>query len=160
MRPLAVNIVAARLTWQPALVPMDDGRWRIRLLWIRTFDPDIAVRVERAGGLTRLVAIEFIWVGKESVWRRRRVERLLDAAEWTELETMIDESDFWKTPTNKFSTGLDGSRWILEVVEGRRYHVVDRWALPKSFPHEMGGRLLDLSGLDLHPRGEWTSTDP
>jgi len=48
---------------------------------------------------------------------------------------------FWSMPTSETVKGLDGTDWVLEVVEAARYHVAHRWC-PKAGPFADCCRLL------------------
>ena len=43
----------------------------------------------------------------------------------------------------------DGAQWIVEVREGARYHVVDRWSPDEGRIYEIGRHLMSLSGEKL-----------
>ncbi len=52
----------------------------------------------------------------------------IQADKWEELLARISRAQFWSTPTKEnYSSGYDGSRWVLEGQGHGKYHVVDRW---------------------------------
>jgi hypothetical protein len=65
------------------------------------------------------------------------------------FESLLDKADFWSLgPGRACITCRDGSDWLLEGVQGGRYHVVLRWS-PKDGPfREACERLMKLSGVD------------
>jgi len=52
----------------------------------------------------------------------------LTEAEVKELTTLYDKLDFFNLNTRDKMQGKDGSKWILEVVDERKYHVIVRWS--------------------------------
>ncbi len=52
----------------------------------------------------------------------------LTELEVKEVRTLYDKLDFFRLNTRDKTKGKDGSEWILEVVDGRKYHVVVRWS--------------------------------
>ncbi len=126
------------------------GRSRIRFLWLRSFQPGVAVRVEFIPGATELVAIELDGAGGYAPGTvARRMERSLLPEDRGKLQQTLAESDFWNLPTRESRLGLDGAEWIIEVAEHDRYHVVDRWSGGEV--ETLGLLLLDLSQLEPDP---------
>jgi hypothetical protein len=132
------------------LVKPSDGRIHIRFLWLRTFHPGIAVRVENDGNDTHLVAIELDGAGGYAPGAvGRRTERSLSSAEWVSLQEEIADSKFWRRSTSKEILGLDGAEWIVEIAEHNRYHVITRWN--GGTIEQLGRHLLTLSQLEPDP---------
>jgi hypothetical protein len=132
------------------LVKPSDGRIHIRFLWLRTFHPGIAVRVENDGNDTHLVAIELGGAGGYAPGAvGRRTERSLSSAEWVSLQEEIADSKFWRRSTSKEILGLDGAEWIVEIAEHNRYHVITRWN--GGTIEQLGRHLLTLSQLEPDP---------
>ena len=126
------------------------GRSRVRLLWLRSFDPAIAVRVEHASTGTRLFAMELDGQGGTPGGAlAERLERELSPEEWSELQTRLSEAGFWNLPTMGPAPGCDGATWIVEVAEHHRYHVVERWIGQDI--EGLGRYLLELSNLEPDP---------
>ncbi len=69
--------------------------------------------------------------------------------DWTKVQQALAGSEFWNLQTNEQSLGLDGARWVLEVAEYDRDHVVDRWSGGEV--ESIGRLLLELSQLDPEP---------
>ncbi len=135
---------------EPTLTrPSSDGQ-RIRFLWLRSFHPGIAVRLEKTPETANLIAVELAGAGGYAPGEvARRIERGLSPEEWSEVRRLIRASGFWGLPIRKPAAGTDGAQWIVEVSERRRYHVVDRWSGGEI--EELGSYLLELSGLDPEP---------
>src|SRR5262245_41299972 len=131
---------------EPTLAPRR-GAVRVRFLWLRSFDPGIAVRVEHGTDSTTVHATELSGKGGYEPGRvAKTLERSLSPDEWSDVQRGIEEIRFWALPTNVPSMGQDGSQWILEVANGSRFHVVDRWSGGEL--QSLGERILALSGLE------------
>jgi hypothetical protein len=46
--------------------------------------------------------------------------------------------------------GKDGAQWIVEVLDGKNYHFVDRWSA-EGLIRELGMQFIDLSQHRLDP---------
>lgn len=105
-----------------------DPRLAIRFLLLPTFGSPILVRVNRikAGGL--LIGKQNDGFGGSAPGpNTSRVERDLLPVQFKDIETTFRQLRFWDIPTNSKVLGTDGSQWILEASESRKYHVVHRW---------------------------------
>jgi hypothetical protein len=133
------------------LIAPPAGHARLRFLWLRSFHPGIAVRIERGPAETRLVAVALSGAGGYAPGNvARREERALSADEWASVDALVGEAEFWRLTTNdRESAGLDGAEWIVEIAEPDRYHVVDRWDAGEL--DAIGRHLLALSGLEPEP---------
>ena len=135
---------------EPVLSKPGAGKVRFRFIWLRTFHPGIAIRIEHDFSHTKLIATKLSGAGGQSPGKvERQFDRTLSPKEWSSIQRLISESGFWNLPTSGQSFGLDGSQWIIEVAESNRYHVVDRW---NGGPLEsLGRQLLTFSQLDPKP---------
>lgn len=133
----------------PLTAPSKGGE-RIRFLWLRSFHPGIAVRVDHGVRGTTLIAIELNGAGGYAPGTvARRVERSVSPEEWTTLQQALAESALWNLRTSERNEGRDGAQWIVEIAEHDRYHVVDRWNGGAIEP--LGRLLLELSQLAPEP---------
>ena len=57
-----------------------------------------------------------------------RGERAVAQGEAAAFRKLFAAAGFWNERTQDPSTGRDGSTWVLEVLRGGRYHVVERWS--------------------------------
>ena len=108
-----------------------------RFLWLRTFDPPIAVRMDvkadGTGTVTTKVAdgqAGFPETSKRVVEKRSRV---LTREQTGAFLAQINRVNFWGIVTNidpgdAMDVQTDGSEWVLEGVKGDKYHVVARWS--------------------------------
>jgi hypothetical protein len=135
---------------EPTLVP-NDGAVRVRFLWLRSFHPSIAVRIECSSSSTIVLSTQLSGKGGyEPGGVDRHTERTLSEYEWSSLQRAINEGGFWSLPSEETNvTGHDGAQWVLEVADHDRYHVVDRWSGGEL--EEMGRHILRLSHLDPEP---------
>ena len=136
----------------------------IRLLYLPSFDPSIAVRIEPGDGALA-VAVTALRAPLEfgegdrplpgKVGRERRF--VVRGDRWGELLDAVRDSGFWDAPplseSEVFTWG--GSTWVLEVSDGLRYAVVQRISPGARRPHaaflELGRRLLRLAEIEVLP---------
>ena len=111
-----------------------------RFLWLRTFDPPVAVRIDRDKDGATLYLKEADGKGGYSPGKLRRSEsRKLTEREWQSVLVAIDEGGFWTMPSEPVwqivqddgwiierGGGTDGAEWILEVAKGDTYRVISR----------------------------------
>ena len=130
------------------LLPNEHDGTTIRFLWLRTFHPGVAIRVEQSPREIRLLAIELDGAGGyEPGHVALRREALLEAEQWREILETIHSANLWSLPTSDHSVqGLDGSHWVIEIAEKSRRHVVQRWSGQEL--EEIGRLLIGLSGLE------------
>ena len=101
-----------------------------RFLWIRSFDPVVAVRVQllHDGRPIAIVSQTAHSAAFELSPRTRRDTIPLSASDWQGLRTTLEREHFWTMPpTNPEPGGLDGAQWVIEGLRGGRYHIADRW---------------------------------
>jgi hypothetical protein len=84
--------------------------------------------------------------------------RELKASEAEQILSFVaPDADFWKMrsaeaeePSSDGSVSVsvhaDGAQWIMEVLDGKTYHVVDRWSPGSGLIHDLGMRFIALSG--------------
>lgn len=131
---------------------MDPDRRVIRFLWLRAFHHPIIVRVEIRKNDARLRAKELSGSGT-SIDPFRQVtsrDRSLTKEEAHTLNRLFEPAPFW-TLENRHPDMKDGARWVTEMVEATRYHVVNQLS-PDDGPYfEACLYLLKLSGLPIEP---------
>jgi hypothetical protein len=114
-----------------------------RFTLLRTFHHPVSVRVFRQGDGWWVSAIELSGAGGYAPGTVScRMQAPLAPADVARLQKMLSDTDAWSMPTEIESNGLDGSQWIIELKDGDRYHVVDRWT-PQDGPiHSLGLAFL------------------
>lgn len=130
---------------EPAL-EAPEGERALRWTWLRSFDPSFAVTLTTVGDGARLTWGELRFPdGDESDLIYLRGARELGARDLASVDRLLADLDFWSLPTRGKGGGLDGSMWLVEVVEPGRRHVVERWNAGELEP--LGRRLLKIAGL-------------
>lgn len=130
---------------EPSLYAMR-GRHRqaIRFLLLPTWDHPIAIRVERGpGGVTLTRRVLSGQGGYDPGRLASETTRALRPEDWRAIESALRDARFFEQPATS-QLGRDGTQWIVEVVDGDRYHVVDRWTA-QGTPDDPG--LARLSAL-------------
>jgi hypothetical protein len=84
------------------------------------------------------------------------VTRELNASAAEQILSLVTPTtEYWKLSSHEenapSSDGLiavqvDGARWIIEVLDGSAYRVVDRWSPESGIIHDLGTRFIALSG--------------
>lgn len=121
-----------------------------RFTWLRTFHHPVAVRVQVAGGRATLHASELDGAGGYAPGHvLRRLDKVLDAADFADLKRTFDESGLASLPTSVASYGFDGSEWIVETAGPGGYHLVVRWTPEDGPVRSVGLLLLGLTGWRL-----------
>ena len=125
-----------------------------RFTWLRTFSAPIAFRVTRKGENFSLTSIETDGKGGYAPGRvKRRETRVVTLSQAQPLLDAIGVTDFWNIATERIppDVGTDGSQWIIEAVDGTRYHVVERWTPSQEPVHDIGLAFIKLSGWTFAP---------
>ncbi len=126
------------------------GEIRVRFLWLRTFHPGIAIRVEHSPEATLLEAIQLAGAGGYApgvVDKKVRID--VSADQWRQIQNLLEEASFWKLPAHVPDNSFDGAQWIIEVAEVDRYRAVDRHSGREL--EELGRFFIGLSGLRPDP---------
>ncbi|MEZ4332415.1 MAG: hypothetical protein R3F35_11710 [Myxococcota bacterium] len=122
----------------------------IRLLWLRSFHPGVAVRVFESRNELVLVAKILTGAGGYAPGRvAREVRHPISREEWNSIIDALNSSQFWSLPTSKDENSMDGSKWVVEAAIDKRYHVVDRQSGDEI--RSIGELLLNLSTLNPEP---------
>jgi hypothetical protein len=108
-----------------------------RFLWLRTFQPGIAVRIGCARDSCQMVATMLSGAGGYApATVVKHVVRTLSAPEVTEFHRQLESIDFWRpqpeggtavgfNPDGTMYMGLDGAEWVLEGRRLGTYHLWD-----------------------------------
>jgi hypothetical protein len=107
---------------------------RIRLVWLPSFEPALAVRIEHSRTGDQVVVTHLKETGKGLRWADslevdRSTEQWITGQQWTRLQSLVDETGFWSSHTVDFMDGIgtmDGAAWLIEISEPTRYHMVHR----------------------------------
>jgi hypothetical protein len=144
---------------EPSLIVPEFGqKCVIRFLWLRTFHCPIAVRIEKQGDSILLHATELTGKGGYEPGKIKNiVKKDISKNDYEKISQLLIDTDFWKLPTiisainqdGTVTVNADGARWILEVRESEKYHVVDRWSPESGKYRELCLYMLELSGLQV-----------
>ena len=100
-----------------------------RFLWLRSFDPLMAVRIEyRELRYTLTIKILEGMHGFPPLPLAFSDEREVSKAQGEGLGQLLAKAQFWSSPPRGDRMGLDGASWILEGAQPGRYHVIHRWS--------------------------------
>ncbi|MBP7705707.1 MAG: hypothetical protein KA243_00510 [Candidatus Aminicenantes bacterium] len=131
---------------------LDPAYHGYRFLWLRSFHPSIAVRIDvEPSGRGVLTAKRLS--GKGGYHPGRLVEarsKDLSARTARAFLDRLARADFWHSlPLDR--SGLDGAYWILEGVKDGSYHIEERWSPARGAFRNACLFLLERSGLDIDP---------
>lgn len=132
-----------------------------RFLWLRTFDPPIALRVDVApdGSGTLTVKATSGRGGYEPGTLVTYQRRAMPRAEVRQFLARLSTARFWALPTREpaieedgsITVKADGAQWILEGARRGRYHVASRWSPEPGAYREAALWLVRLAGLRIEP---------
>lgn len=139
---------------EPSLCCRDiAARHVYRFTWLRTFHRPVAIRLEEnlAGKWTIHTKITSGAGGYDPGKLIVDESRAVSSGEIAPLAKLFGSgSSFWALPSaDEDGGGLDGSRWIVEVRHGSRYHFVDRWTPSNGEVHDLGLVFMKLSKADF-----------
>ena len=125
----------------------------VRFVWLRSFDKPIIVRIqEQADGRAIIEAKRLSGDGGyEPGEVEERFIRDLTLAEFGAFKALLEGSALSTEPAANCDEGLDGARWVLEVIDEGQYSFFDRWTPEKGAVRDVGLAILKLSGFDLEP---------
>jgi len=127
---------------EPVIYSDKTNKEVIRFTWLRTFHEPIVIRIVNNNGFYSIYLKKTNGQGGYKTGILVVAEKNhLDSEKWNDIIKKLNESGFWKMPTNVPDFGLDGAQWVLEAKIGGKYHVVDRWA---GYESEIGQFCLDL----------------
>jgi len=122
---------------------------RLRFSYIPSFESTLIVRVELKPGSERLVAKKLTGQGGyEPGHIAKSVERRLSRPEASALRKLMANTRILEIRSNECTPGLDGEMWLIEGVDRRGYHYVERWSPDDGAVHTVGTFLLKLAGLN------------
>ena len=149
------------------LAPFTEGqqtKQAFRLIWNRSFDPTMVIRIEIASSETATLTATQLSQGRISEITIKTVVQLT-AAEIAQVEKAFSEQDFWDQP-HEFSVDMgfgplegfgpgaseavvlsDGASWVLEGAEANRYQLMGDGGLGDldSPPLKLGFVLIELA---------------
>jgi hypothetical protein len=132
-----------------------EGIRQYRFTCLRTFHKPFCIvlqmRADGTGTLTRKVGSGR--GGYQPAELTERVESAVDQVQVDSFEKLMESEGFWKLPSTVRPEGIDGAIWIVEAVQGGRYHIVSRWSPREKTPiGKLGRRLLELADWKVDER--------
>jgi hypothetical protein len=128
-----------------------------RFLWLRTFHHPVAVRLElkRDGTSTLTAKIASGAGGYAPGHLVTTTSKSLTKQQTDFYVHKVNADNFWTLPAvTKEQTGTDGSEWIIEGVNGGKYHLATAWSPTQGPIHDLGVALaFDLAELQI-PKAE------
>ena len=118
-----------------------------RLLWLRTFDSPVVIRLEIDRNSVKLFVKRTNGLGgynAGSLINDLKYEISRDSL--NDFYDLLRNSKYWKLPTNKLVLGTDGAQWIIEGIKNGKYHLVDRYGGDEI--RKLGLFLISISKLD------------
>jgi hypothetical protein len=124
---------------QPLCCGVIDSHTTVRFTWLRSFHHPVAIRLFRSGDGRWLLTTKVAGGagGYKPGHLTTNVTRELKASETQRILSLVaPATDYWKLsgteidePSSDGSIVLhaDGAQWIIEVLDGSAYHVVDRF---------------------------------
>jgi hypothetical protein len=121
---------------EPSLLEMAKGKaTAYRFTLLPTWGNPVAVRLTLEGEAGDLEVRRLDGSGGYDPGKlAEKAVAKLTAADVKEFRALVAKADFWKMPTPEPKPGMDGSEWILEGVEGGKYHLVVRWTANQYDP--------------------------
>ena len=140
-----------RALGEHSLLKEDGSKEIYRLLWLRTFENPVVIRIERDKE-----SYQLYWKvssgkggyepGELTTYKSRQISK----TEWNKFEELINKMEFWTSETvEKKLHGDDGSRWVIEGVSENGYHVTDRWTPKNNDYRTCGEFLIKLTDLEI-----------
>lgn len=144
---------ALEVMYERPLVEGSDYAESYRFVWLRAFHDPVVVRLEVTPAGEGQVTTKILRGGAA----QGRGELELVRSEWANprrvraFRRAVGEQGFWSLAVSGAARGLDGSLWLLEARDGRRYHAVERWSPADGPVRELGEELLRLGDAPRKP---------
>ncbi len=134
----------------------------LRFTWLRTFDHPVVLRLDNPSGSTWTITTKIAsgMGAYKPGFLATNTTRTISAGDAAPIAEAIRTRDtFWTMPTAAGlavgpgelprEMGADGSQWIVEVLDGSRYHYTDEWSPDSGLIRNIGLRLIKLSRCDF-----------
>ena len=125
----------------------------VRFTWLRSFHAPVFVRVDGLGtSRVRLVAKQLSGKGGYAPGSiTKSLVRRLTPDENRSVQSALMRTGVLSMPSRNCDIGVDGAQWIIEAVNRKGYHFVDRQSPTSGGDYEMGLVLLRLTGWQFQP---------
>jgi hypothetical protein len=125
-----------------------------RFTWARSFDVPICIRIENLETSVRLIlkvldGLGGYELGKISLDTTINVSK----EKWNTFISLVQNAGFWNMPnTNIGLGGTDGAIWLLEGIQDKHYHWVERWSPHKSDFAKACQYLISISPIKIEEK--------
>jgi hypothetical protein len=147
-----------RVLGEPSLYDLsaNPSNQSYRFLWLRTFDPPVAVRLDVNADGTGTVVTK-IGDGKAGYPTTIKKVVEIDRHDLTREQVqafaaLVDKDRFWwlesDEPAPAGKARNDGSEWVIEAVRNGSYNVVARWS-PGSNSSEGSKAVLEIGKMAI-----------
>lgn len=152
---------------QEAVVRPEAAVYRLTIL--PTWGNAITVRAEQQGNIYQLISSRLDGQAGFDPGKLAEQERvILSVADSQALDALISKLRFFQQPSGEEVLGEDGDQWILEGVQGGKYHVIRRWSASTYDPEKrklgdflaLSRFLIDHSSLTDRPVNRLTELLP
>jgi hypothetical protein len=126
-----------------------------RFLWLRTFHPPIAIRLNvNSDGTGALTTKASNGAGGYEPGKLTKDEsKSLSKAETQCFLDMVEKQKYWSLSTREEDpnvVGMDGAQWVLEGVRNGTYKIVYRWSPEDGPVRKIGFKMLfDFAKIKL-----------
>jgi hypothetical protein len=137
----------------PSLAADAPDKINVRFIWLRSFNKPMIVRIrEQDEGRAVLEAKRLSGRGGyEPGQVEETLARDLTLTESRAFRSLLEASGLSGEPAANCDAGLDGARWVLEVIDDGKYAFFDRWSPENGAVRDVGLAMLQLTGFDLEP---------
>ena len=143
---------ALRALKEPQMVSLRSGIIEsYRLTWLRTSDRPIALRIDvsRDGLATFFLKVTDGKGGYDPGQIIRNEKWLIEDPKLKAFKEAFTNAAFFEHKTGEETTGIDGSRWLVEANVNGRYHVISRWSPQTGPAREIGMALIKIAVADF-----------
>jgi hypothetical protein len=121
-----------------------------RFTWLRSFDEPIIIGINKSEKKYILY-----WKKLKFNENYEPIELILDESksitknDWNNFKTLVEKADFWNMEIGRYSMDNDGSEWILEGVNSKKYKVVSVFYPEKGNFYNACDYLISLTNLKI-----------
>lgn len=114
---------------EPILSNYQGNKDIFRFTWSRTFDTPLCIRIEKSDDRIWLTLKVLKGQGGYSIPEIAEDTTVnLSKEKWDKFISEVEKADFWDMQNNNYDFGFDGATWLLEGVQSKTYHWVERWS--------------------------------
>lgn len=120
-----------------------------RFTWLRSFDDQIVIRVEKDGDDYYLIQKIGRFKDYESneIVLKKNTKKKISKKEWDEFMLLTNKIQDWNIPHSKI--GIDGAQWVYEYLASDSYKIINRFSPNKESEFAaIGLYLIKLCGLE------------